>query len=209
MINQIELSLFKEGKSIIGVDEVGRGCIAGPVYAACVSINYQNIDQLNLKEKILIRDSKTLSFKQRLLVYENIIDKIAIEYHVAFCDLKEIEELGILKASLLAMQKALNMCKYNYDLLLVDGNHKIPTYKGIQMPIINGDKICFCIAAASIIAKVQRDLYMIEQSKYYPQYSFDKHVGYATKLHLKKIYQHGICPLHRKTFKPISLMIKS
>jgi ribonuclease HII len=153
--------------------------------------------------KDLVRDSKTLSTKQRQRVVP-AIKEVAIEWAIGQASVGEIEKHNILQATFLAMRRALGLLTQKYDMLLVDGNQQVAGYQGEQMTIISGDDHCYAIAAASIIAKEHRDEYMRQQSKIYPQYGFDHHVGYGTKVHLNSIIEHGICPLHRKTFAPVA-----
>jgi ribonuclease HII len=203
---QIEFEFFSQNKMIVGVDEVGRGCLAGPVFAACASIDYNKLKKLSSKEIDLIRDSKKLSAKQRAAITP-VLNEICIEYAIEKADVCEIEKYGILNATFLAMQRALGRCSRKFDILLTDGNKLIPNYRGQQKAIVAGDSLCYCIAAASILAKQKRDLYMTEQAAIYPHYGFESHVGYGTKKHLDAITSHGICPLHRRNFAPISSLV--
>lgn len=179
-------------KLICGVDEAGRGPLAGPVCAAAVIMP----DDLEIEG---LNDSKKLSEKKREQLYDVIIEK-AIAYSVAYGTLEEIEEKNILNATFLAMTRAIEGLKTVADFALIDGN-KIPT--GIKIPaaaIVKGDAKSMSIAAASILAKVSRDRLLMEYDKKYPQYQFAKHKGYGTKLHYEMIAEHGICPEHRRTF---------
>lgn len=199
----IEREAVSQGLNIAGVDEVGRGCIAGPVYAACVILDFDRLVQLPDGERSLIRDSKQLSHEKRSQAIL-IIDKISIRQAVGIATVEEIERLNILQATFTAMKRAILGANVSLGhLLLVDGNHRISGYDGLQRSIIKGDRLCFSIAAASIIAKEARDQYMREQAQYFPEYGFANHVGYGTPAHLAKIAEHGPCPLHRRTFEPI------
>lgn len=197
--------MWESGRSFIGVDEVGRGCLAGPVVAACVSLDRTALTQLAPKQKILIRDSKTLSAKQREEALE-IVTSISFESSVGLSSVAEIEEFGIVGANFLAMKRALSLCKDTYDSLLVDGRDLIPnlvTPKN-QIAIVKGDSLCFSIAAASILAKVTRDAYMDKLDSRFPGYDFSQNVGYGTKSHLSAINELGPCPAHRRNFQPIA-----
>ncbi len=199
---QTEKQLFNQGYNIIaGVDEAGRGPLAGPVVAACVAIdkNFQ-IDSEDLK---LVNDSKKLNAKKRKMLFK-IIKKKVLAAEIGVINNKAIDRVNILQASFLAMQSAINKLKIPIDFVLVDGNMKIPKITQKQQTIINGDAQVFVIAAASIIAKVSRDWLMNEADKKYPQYEFRKHKGYGTKLHMEKIQAFGPCPIHRLSFAPFT-----
>ena len=178
---------------IAGVDEVGRGCIAGCVTAAAVIIN-NNIIIPGIK------DSKKLSADKRKTISESI--KNNYYYAIGSASVKEIEEYNILNATKLAMQRAVMNLPITPNLLLIDGNSKIKTHIE-QKTIIKGDQSELAIAAASIIAKVDRDSLMNELHQRYPEYHWDKNKGYGTKLHLEAIAKYGINEYHRKNFAPI------
>ena len=184
---------FLYDQPVAGVDEVGRGPLAGPVVAAAVIINTNNIPNG-------INDSKKLSKKNRLKVADEI-KKNSI-YSIAEASVKEIDEINILQASLLAMKRAIEGLSKKPMTVLVDGKFKpktnLPTHS-----IIKGDTQSISIAASSIIAKVYRDDLMKDFSKKYPEYLWEKNAGYGTKEHLLAIKKCGITPIHRKTFKPI------
>ncbi len=179
-------------KSICGVDEAGRGPLAGPVCAAAVILpEGLKIDGLN--------DSKKLSEKKREQLYDIITEK-AVAYCVAYGSLEEIEEYNILRATFLAMNRAIEGLNIKADFALIDGN-KIPV--GISVPaaaVVKGDQKSMSIAAASILAKVSRDRLLMEYDKKYPVYQFAKHKGYGTKLHTDLIKQYGPCEIHRLSF---------
>jgi ribonuclease HII len=198
----LERQLLDRGLSFIGVDEVGRGCLAGPVVAACVRLDYANLFKLPEKSLSLIRDSKTLSSKQRQVAL-GVLAEVSIESRVGSASAREIEVLGILKATFLAMNRAICLLEKPVDHVLIDGNQKIPDLKTDQTAIVKGDALCFSIAAASIIAKEHRDQFMSMQAAQYPHYGFEANVGYGTAAHLTAIEQRGICTLHRRTFAPI------
>ncbi len=190
-------------KFIVGIDEAGRGALAGCVYAAAVILSpNQNINYKKLQDSKRLTANK----RQELAI---MIKETAQYYAVARSSVVEIEKLNILQASLLAMKRAILQLNLPLENLmcLIDGNQapkKIPYYK----TIIKGDETVQCISAASILAKVARDDYITnELDVLHPQYNFVKHKAYATKEHLYKLQQFGICPLHRKTFKPIKNML--
>lgn len=178
---------------ICGIDEAGRGPLAGDVYAAAVVLSDDVvIDGLD--------DSKKLTEKKRELLYDEIKQK-ATAYCIATATIDEIEKFNILGATFLAMKRAYEgVCKkITPDLTLVDGN-QVPPVAGEVVTIIKGDGTSASIAAASILAKVERDHYMNELDKQYPQYMFAKHKGYGTKLHYEMLEQYGISPVHRRSF---------
>ena len=190
----LEHQFRAQGYSIIaGVDEAGRGAIAGPVFASAVILP----SDFSSSE---IKDSKKLTPKKREELF-NYICEIALDYAIAKAEVEEINKEGILKATFKAMKRALNQLKIRPQLVLVDGPHVIPEYKGLQKAIVNGDDLCLSISAASILAKVARDRYMQDISSLYPQYNFSQHKGYATRLHLEMIKKYGPCPIHRMYYK--------
>ena len=200
----VEQEAYEHKFNIAGVDEVGRGCLAGPVYTAAVVLDLWKLFTLSPKEKSLIRDSKKLSVKQKKEALE-IIDKIALSKSIGISSERVIEEKGIVPATFQAMIQALNGLKVPYKKVYVDGNKTIPGFtKAEQEFLIKGDSLSYTIAAASIIAKVARDVFMSKQAEDYPGYGFEKHVGYGTKAHLEAIDTLGITPLHRRNFAPIS-----
>ena len=179
-------------KFICGVDEAGRGPLAGPVCAAAVILPPDCIiDGLN--------DSKKISEKKREMLFEQIIQK-AVSYSVAYGTLEEIEKYNILEATYLAMNRAIDGLSQKADFVLIDGN-RIP--KNIKIPcetVVKGDSKSCSVAAASILAKVTRDRLMLEYDKKYPQYNFAKHKGYGTKAHYEAIKEYGVCEIHRLSF---------
>ena len=181
-------------KAIAGVDEVGRGSLVGPVFAATV------IFKKNLNKK-KIKDSKQLSKNQRNLL-EKYIKKNSI-WTIGSASLKEIEELNILNASLLAMKRSIKKLRSKSYLIMIDGN-KLPTMNGYKLKsVIRGDQKVPEISAASIIAKVSRDRLISKMSKKFTNYAWNKNSGYGTKQHLKAIKKFGVTKHHRKTFSPI------
>ena len=186
------LALQKGYKFICGVDEAGRGPLAGPVSAAAVILPMNcEIDGLN--------DSKKLSGKKREILFDIIIEK-AISYSIAFCDEREIDEINILNATFKAMKSAVEGLKVPADYCIVDGNFAIKELSIPCEPIIKGDAKSMSIAAASILAKVSRDRFMLEMDEKYPQYNFKKHKGYGTAEHIEMIKTHGASEIHRKSF---------
>ena len=177
---------------VIGVDEVGRGCLAGPVYAAAVSFRSDKLEDL-------VTDSKLLSEKRREELFEIILSEHSVG--IGFASVEEIDEINILNASLLAMERAVKQLKISDAHVLIDGNKKIPglmSYK--QTTIVKGDLRVAPISAASIVAKVTRDRLMKELGLRYPHYGFESHKGYSTPVHKKSIVDVGPCVHHRRTF---------
>ena len=185
--------MFKRNK-IAGVDEVGRGCLAGPVFSAAVILN----KKINKKD---IKDSKKISFKKRILL-SKYIAKNSI-YAVGIATVNEINKINILNASLLSMQRALNKLKLKPSVAYIDGLFAPKDKKIKYKTFIKGDEKITSIAAASIIAKVSRDLFMIKLSKKYPKYNWHKNFGYGTTDHLNGLKKYGVTKHHRKKFKPI------
>ncbi len=183
---------YNNGYNIIcGVDEAGRGPLAGPVYAAAVVLKRgQTIEGVN--------DSKKLSEKKRELLFDKIIAQCE-DYSIGTASEKEIDEINILQATFLAMKRAVEGLSLRPDCALVDGNQVPPLNCDVET-VIKGDSKSESIAAASILAKVSRDRYMLEMAEKYPQYGFEKHKGYGTKLHYEMIEKYGICEIHRKSF---------
>lgn len=179
------------GALFCGTDEAGRGPLAGDVYAAAVILDPENpIDGLN--------DSKKLSEKKRENLYDEILEK-ALDYCISRATIAEIEEINILNAAMLAMKRAVLGLKNLPALVIADGN-KAPELLCEVRTLVKGDANSASIAAASILAKVERDRYMTALAKNYPQYGFEKHKGYGTKLHREKILEFGPCPAHRMSF---------
>lgn len=186
------LPYFKKGQTEIGLDEAGRGCLAGPVVASAVILppNFSHD---------LLDDSKKLSEKKRDAL-RLIIEKEALAYAVAFVDHQKIDEINILNASFLAMHKAIDQIEIDYDFLLIDGNRFTP-YKNIpHQCIVKGDGKYQSIAAASILAKTYRDEYMKKLAEEFPVYQWQKNKGYPTKTHVEAILKHGITPYHRRSY---------
>ena len=188
---------YGKGLSFVsGVDEAGRGPLAGPVVAAAVILSKDTfIDGVN--------DSKKLTEQKRNILFEKT-KQTSVSYGIGIVDSKIIDEINILQATFLAMKKALEQLTVKPNLVLIDGNHTIPNLKINQQAIVSGDAKSACIACASILAKVTRDSIMLEYAKQYPQYNFEKHKGYGTKAHLEAIQKYGPCPIHRMTFAPLN-----
>ena len=186
-------------KNIAGIDEAGRGPLAGPVVAAAVIFPFKvNIPGLN--------DSKKLSANKREELFPKI-QEISVAFGLAVVDQKVIDKINILQAARLAMKQAVETLKITPGLLLIDGNQKIDSTLN-QWVIVKGDSRSLSIAAASVLAKVTRDRIMDGYHKLYPQYEFNRHKGYGTRLHRNLIQEHGPCPIHRSTFKGVSEYIK-
>ncbi|MBQ7541888.1 MAG: ribonuclease HII [Clostridia bacterium] len=187
-----EAQIRAEGaRFVCGVDEAGRGPLAGPVYAAAVI----------LPPDILIEglnDSKKLTEKKREALFP-IICETAVSYSIAFADEKEIDAYNILQATYLAMRRAVEGLSIPADYALIDGN-RMPPLVVPGETIVKGDAICQSIAAASVLAKVSRDRFMLEMDAQYPQYAFAQHKGYGTKLHYEALRAYGPSPIHRLTF---------
>ena len=192
MTYEYEHELKNKGYSLIcGIDEAGRGPLAGPVFAAAVILP-EGLEDLG------INDSKKLSEKKRDLLFEQIKEK-AVAWSVACASEREIDEINILNATFLAMKRAVEGLSVQPEIALVDGNRAPGT--GIEeLTLIKGDAKSISIAAASILAKVSRDRYLLELDRQYPQYQFAKHKGYPTQLHYEMIKAHGISPVHRRSF---------
>ena len=191
-----ELKWDGEFSFIAGVDEAGRGCCAGPVCAAAVIFT----DRTRIPAGV--NDSKQLTHKQRMELREAILAEPSALTGVAMVDQDEIDRTDILRATWLAMRRAVLALPRPADFVLVDGN----PVQGLPVPsenIVKGDAKSASIAAASILAKTSRDLFMFEAAKQYPQYQFEVHKGYCTRLHTDLIRKYGPCPLHRKTFEPV------
>ncbi|MBD8527221.1 ribonuclease HII [Pseudomarimonas arenosa] len=180
---------------IAGVDEAGRGPLAGPVVVAAVVLDPR-------RHPAGLADSKKLSEAQREKLYSEIIEQ-AIGFHIVHVDVAAIDRLNILQASLMGMREALRGLNMPLDLALIDGN-KLPTDLPCRAePLIAGDDLEPAISAASILAKVSRDRWMTAQHAEFPQYGFDRHKGYPTAAHLDALRRHGPCPLHRRSFAPV------
>lgn len=188
----IEKELFEKGyKNVCGVDEAGRGPLAGPVFAAAVilpqGLYIEGLD-----------DSKKLSEKKRDKLFDIICEK-ALAFGIAESSEREIDEINILNASLLAMKRATEKLKISPDYILIDGNKTFPDRVPTES-VIKGDGLSASIAAASILAKVSRDRFMLKLAEEFPEYMFEKHKGYPTKLHYECVEKYGLSRVHRKSF---------
>lgn len=189
---ELENRLYDQGyQRICGVDEAGAGPLAGPVYAAAVILpRGLTLPYLN--------DSKKVTPRRREILFDQIREQ-AVAYAIAWADEKEIDEINILNARMLAMDRAIKLLEPAADFALIDGNRN----QGIELQnemVVHGDARSASIAAASILAKVSRDRFMVALAEQYPQYAFEKHKGYPTKLHYERLRQYGPSPVHRKTF---------
>jgi len=182
-----------------GVDEVGRGCLAGPVISAAVILK----ENINLK---LLKDSKKISFKKRIEIAEHI--KLNSTYAIGLATVEEILNLNILQAALLSMKRAIDKLSIKPELVLIDGNFAPKGIKNFKT-IINGDEKIKSISAASIIAKVFRDQLMIKLSEKFHNYAWERNFGYGTKAHMEGLKKFGVTSHHRKSFKPIHKMLSS
>jgi ribonuclease HII len=193
---QRDLDLALSYPDLLGVDEAGRGALAGPVVVAAVRLDYNSpIEGLN--------DSKLLSPRQREGLYRQIVST-SLAYHIVEVGQDEIDRRNILAATLSGMAEALLPLADEGSLCLIDGNC-LPDLNGRQLRcVVRGDTLHACIAAASILAKVHRDALMRSWHSVYPLYGFDRHKGYGTRTHLQALFEHGACPLHRRSFHPVS-----
>lgn len=184
---------------VVGIDEVGRGCWAGPLVAAAVILSAP------LPE---IKDSKRTSKLQRYKM-ARLIRSQAKSIGLGWVSSEQVDHLGLTKATAQAMQQALDNVNADYDCIIIDGNYNyLPDYPNVET-LVKADDLIHEVSAASIIAKTERDKFMTRMSKRYPQYSFESHVGYGTAHHLKAIKTHGLCDLHRRSFQPIRDLARS
>lgn len=189
--------LRQQGHSVIaGLDEAGRGPLAGPVYAAAVILPTGYAHEV-------LNDSKKLSAAVRERLYQEITADPAIIWCSARAEVEEIDRLNILKATHLAMRRAAEGLTISPEIALIDGL-AITGFPWPQVALVGGDGLSLSIAAASIIAKVERDRFMVDMAKTYPDYGFELHKGYGTAKHLESLRKHGPCPLHRRTFAPVA-----
>ncbi len=200
-----EEKLFKKGyRNIAGIDEVGRGPLAGPVVAAAVVFSGgTNINELI---RIGMRDSKMLSAKKRIYLYEKIVEECD-DWAVSIISEEIIDEINILQATKLAMIRAVESLKIKPDFLLIDGNFTLDDFPASQLAIPKGDQNVFSVSAASVLAKVTRDRILVDLDIQYPDYGFAKHKGYGTKEHMDALCRKGPCKIHRKSFSPVDRLI--
>lgn len=192
-----ERNLFKQGiLCVAGIDEAGRGPLAGPVVAAAVIL------PVKFRHKRL-NDSKKLSAEAREEIYAELTGSMEIHWHAAVVGVEEIDRINILRASHQAMRLAVEGLRVMPQHVLIDGLPVLP-FPIPQTALVDGDALSFSIAAASVIAKVTRDRIMVEMHALYPDYDFDRHKGYSTPGHLAKLHRHGPCPIHRRSFEPVA-----
>ena len=198
---QTELRCLRNYELVAGVDEVGRGPLAGPVVAAAVILDAENIGVRRSPNKWWsnLADSKQLTANSRFNLAQQIKSK-CLAFGLGVVAPDDIDKINIHYASLLAMKNAIADCKLAPDYILIDGLFTIKDLPQRQKAIVNGDQLVLSIAAASIVAKVHRDELMNKMHKLYPRYGFDKHKGYATALHRAIIDRYGPCPIHRRSF---------
>ena len=197
----VEAMVYGKGyKAVCGVDEVGRGPLAGPVVAAAVIVP----EDFNLEG---LDDSKKCSPELREEIFQTVVE-LGLPCGIGIIDNKVIDRINILKASLMAMRKAVMDLKQAPDFVLVDGNQMIPKLSFPQMSVIGGDSLCKAISTASIMAKVTRDRIMEKYTELYPAYSFGQHKGYPTELHLAELRKHGPCDIHRRSFRPVAELLE-
>lgn len=229
----LERKLLGSGyDQVIGVDEVGMGCLAGPVVVCAVALGKEFFQKSHRKLHWL-RDSKLLLPHQREKFAEELLKEKNLQFKITYCHPKTIDKLNIYQAARKAMRRAVSglishpeaegnsfcelvetktlfiggLSRFPKSIILVDGPHKIAGLKFDQQAIVKGDQKVFTIACASILAKVFRDKMMIKYAKKFPSYGFEKHKGYGTKEHLTKLTEHGSCVIHRKSFTPVSKLI--
>lgn len=182
------------GHLLAGTDEAGRGPLAGDLYAAAVILDPE-------KPIAGLADSKKLSQARRELLFHEICDK-ALAWNISTASVQEIDQLNILHASMLAMQRAAEALQPSPEYVVVDGN-RLPNWQFLSQALVGGDSRVQEISAASILAKVARDRYMLEMHEVFPDYGFDKHKGYPTKQHIEMLNQIGSCRIHRKSYRPV------
>lgn len=204
LIHTKEKEILKKHGKIAGVDEAGRGTLAGPVVSACVAL-----DKSALKKRMWaeVQDSKALSDEKRreLVIF---IQQNAVDVGIGMASHQEIDELNILQASLLSMKRAVESLKKHPGHLFVDGKFVIPALKVSQEAVVKGDSQMLSVAAASIVAKVVRDDLMLRYEEQFPEFGFASHKGYNTEFHRKRLSEHGPCEIHRMSFLPVQEALK-
>ena len=194
---------------IAGIDEAGRGPWVGPVVAAAVTFHTHNINPILLNA---LNDSKKLSAKKREELYELLKQEAQngkLNYGIGEASAQEIDDMNILQATFLAMQRAVEELPQIPDMAIIDGNRQPKKFPCPSVTLIKGDATSYSVAAASIIAKVYRDRLMTELARQYPGYGFEKNAGYGTKSHIEGLQKFGITPEHRKSYRPIAEMLKA
>ena len=200
---QHERALLDTGFSrIAGVDEAGRGPLAGPVVAAAVCLPVEWLHHGIPSQFASLNDSKQLTARQREHFYTLLLNTPEIVYGIAFVEASEIDEINILRATHVAMRRAVAALEPAPDHLLVDGL-RVKSLSGPQTPLVKGDSLSYSIAAASVLAKVTRDRCMAEHERAFPGYGFGVHKGYGTAVHLEALRRLGPCPIHRRSFAPL------
>lgn len=201
---QFEQEAWAQGaRRLSGVDEAGRGPLAGPVVAAAVVVARTFLETEATRSLQTLTDSKQLSAKRRELFYDLLMSSPDVEVGIGSASVAEIDALNILRATHLAMRRAIEHLTPLPDLALVDGR----PVQGLPVPhraIVGGDGVSLSIAAASVLAKVTRDRLLVELAAQYPAYGFDRHKGYGTRAHLEALQRHGPCPVHRRSFAPVA-----
>lgn len=201
---QFEQEAWAQGaRRLVGVDEAGRGPLAGPVVAAAVVFERPFLETEATRSLQGLTDSKQLPAQRRELFYALLVSSPGVEVGIGVASVAEIDALNILRATHLAMRRAIEKLTPLPDLALVDG---LPV-RGLPVPhraIVSGDGVCLSIAAASVVAKVTRDRLLVELAAQYPAYGFDRHKGYGTRAHLAALQCHGPCPAHRRSFAPVA-----
>lgn len=192
-----ENELRAQGHQIVaGLDEVGRGPLAGPVCAAAAVLPHDF-------EHRVLNDSKKLSERQRDKIYDELMAHPGVIWHCVMLSVEEIDRINILQASREAMRQALRGLRVKANAALIDGL-PVPDFPVPQRALVKGDSISYSIAAASVIAKVTRDRLMVDLAAQYPHYGFEQHKGYPTPVHLAALREHGPCPIHRRSFAPVA-----
>ncbi|PJE59628.1 MAG: ribonuclease HII [Candidatus Portnoybacteria bacterium CG10_big_fil_rev_8_21_14_0_10_44_7] len=205
-----ERKLIKRGvRSIAGLDEVGRGPLAGPVVACALVFDFKHKNFADFSAQIQWRDSKLHTPKRRVEILARLRDFTGVSFAVAIVAPRQIDQLNILVASWLAMRRAVEKLKNQPEFLLIDGRYTLENYPCNQKALVRGDQSVASIAAASIVAKVLRDQMMEKYHRRWPQYGFDRHKGYGTRQHLLAIKKYGPCPIHRLSFAPFRHNLKS
>ncbi len=205
---RFEWEAWGRGKQrVAGLDEVGRGPLAGPVVAACVLLSKDLFSRPLPEYFKFIDDSKKISPAKRSELSGLLCAQQGLEFAIGIVESPLIDQINILEATRLAMQKAVAGLTISPDHLLIDGNQKLPAVRIEQTTIVKGDSLSWAIGAASIVAKVTRDALMKNYEIEYPQYGFAKHKGYGTQAHLESLRKHGPCPIHRKSFAPMAVAV--
>lgn len=192
---------------LAGVDEAGRGPLAGPVVAAAIVFDKAFLEAEQYGRLKSVNDSKRLTVRERETLYTVLTEHCPCVYGIGIADVSEIDSLNILRATHLAMARALKAIQPPPEFALVDGL-PVPGLPCSSLAIVQGDGRSLSIAAASIIAKVTRDRMMLVLDEQYPQYAFSRHKGYGTKVHLKALLDHGVCPAHRRSFRPVQEVLR-